>query len=267
MSYTFVTGLIDLGRRESRPGTKQLSDYLALARPLLDSGLPLCVFVEPHVKELLADCENRTNLTFMTIDETRLDSDYEEYKRYDLPKVRDPVKDTHWYMLTQAQKTRWMVAASSANRFSTDSFCWVDFGINHNVRLDAAAYHRTLSRFRPARPDEIIVPFLSRTPLPGDLREEVFINSFQSFVAGSNLAGGRDMIAWLDSAQTQKIREFQQVHGTLTWESNIWSVLLHENPQLFTCYRARWNADLIRSFPTIGKNSIAAQLARALGLR
>ena len=134
--------------------------------------------------------------------------------------------------------------AIEENPFQTEQFVWIDFGIFHMIRdeLYFAVALKNLVRkhYKQVRIGSCVDLYY---PCTKDVFREVLW-----YFAGSIFGGGK--VQLLEFADTMKDFTTQLIleKHHIMWEINIWYILFHSNPQLFSCYRCNHNLSILENY-------------------
>lgn len=254
MACTFVTGYIDLQLLEIRPQTKTFEDYAKLSVPILKSGLKLVVFCDcadiDTIRQVLIDFPASANMRLIQVD-PRSDLRYNTpaFHAADLPETCNRDKDTHWYMMVNLQKAHWVEHVIELNPFGTETFCWIDLGLNHIVRADdfqMRCFMETTAEILSRMPPSKIVCGSSLFPFSS---EQVSVDSYTGLMIGGLVGGKADAWRWLARAQEEVSLTLFKQHNKLTWETLIWQILYLLEPTRFALYPSAFDC---RVFQNLG---------------
>jgi hypothetical protein len=260
--YTFVTAFVDLNELEPRPSRKSRRIYLDMAESLLPSGINFVCFCQPENKsEVETIAKSRSDSIYIA--DVKLDDlrrKHEEVFFAKLPRKRDPVKDTHWYLAITHHKIHWMQKAAEINPFNTRDFCWIDFGINHIIHAGPERFNELLRPIDPPPESQVICGSL-RTPNAVMSDMSSYVNDFDAtHVAGTVLAMRNCMIEWFATQQDEIIAEILASQNLATWEATVWGIMTHRFPERFRVYEVTgWNESLLINFPRRLSNACGAK--------
>lgn len=218
MNVTFVTAFV-LPRDGvvSRP----VDVYRKEFQYLLDSGVPLYVYLDERCEWDIPGAERIRIQTDWLPDDPQL------------PRNRNPTKDTVDYMCIQAMKLD--LVARAASKCTTPYLAWIDLGVFHMMQDKRAAQEqlRTLAD-RTYPHDKLIAPGCWSSGMYD-------LDSVCWRFCGSFVLGHRDL--W-GPAYARQMELMQSFLPKLTWEVNVWSRM----DEWFRVYPADHN-DLLLSIP------------------
>lgn len=174
-----MTALFDLERRE-RIGRRTVADYLRAFGFVVDLGVPIVAYVDPHLVGPVERIVARHGGTVHVVPR-RL----EELTRYawidrvgSLPPFDNahPRKDTALHQIVNWSKLDLLVETIGENPFGTDRFGWIDAGIAHVAWSPEAV---------PAPSEEVAVLQL-KAVAPGEVEDR---NAFLRWERGRIAAG------------------------------------------------------------------------------
>jgi hypothetical protein len=132
-NVTFVTSYIKIYEYDYDI-TKTFEKRLELFLKLADTGINICIFVSPEFEEIFTEiCKKYENIKLIDIyskDKLRFSNNYfPEVDLYELPNIKNNIKDTKNYMYLMNSKIDFVKKAIDKNPFSNDYFCWFDFSL------------------------------------------------------------------------------------------------------------------------------------------
>ena len=132
---TFVTAYINYYKTPIENSTHQLR--LSRFTPLLESNIPLCIFVTQDCVEILHQYLQRQSVNsksytkLIVLKESFFESSsiYLQSACKNLPKHRFPPKDTFDFMCYGHTKIEFLRQTCQINPFHTEFFAWIDYDI------------------------------------------------------------------------------------------------------------------------------------------
>lgn len=210
MTAAVLTSMLVL-QRDGR-ATRPLDRYFAAFDRLAACGLPIDLYLDPALAgRRFAPGVNVLPMAFDELPARRATRD----RVTELPPQRNAEKDTADYLAIVNAKTE-LVARSVARHPDASVYAWVDFGLFHVIRDDAAAIRRLRALAHSPPPgDRVVIP--GCTAAPRDDWRAVDWRFCGGFFYGSAAA----------------IRRFAALHveafrawlPALTWEVNVWGRL------------------------------------------
>jgi len=218
MSATlFVTALLDLGA--TAPELKPVETRLAHFRSLVNTGIPLCVFVSSAyaaaMQDICRECPNVHLHRCLELCETPTHRLCEPYNN-SLPAIRNIVKDTAEFLTLMNAKLDFMYEAAQAH--DTQQLAWIDFNVWHVVK-DAELTAANLQRIAASELalDQVCIPGCwPAGPVARDRISWRFCGGF--------FLGKKEAIARFIEVYKQQVPAILAERG-LTWEVNVWALL------------------------------------------
>jgi hypothetical protein len=235
MSLTYVTAFLKIYTESG----KSLTDRLAHALPLLNSKIPLVVFISSCYLDLVqALCRGRQQIIFHVCELADTDT-YRmlEQFRDKIPAQRNHEKDTFEFLALMNAKAEFVSKVAEQNPFQTKYFAWVDFSIFHVLKNPLVSQRRLEQLCVSELTCSLVVPGCwDRQPyVSGDAIHWRFCGGFYM---GTQAA----------------VKQFYQLHKTYlpktfnkcSWEVNYWAYIEQVEPTFpFSWYKADHNDSIL----------------------
>jgi len=228
---TIVTAFIqDINKNPSR----NLEEYINFGKKLLNIPNPKIVFIDyksyRDFFETSDDIFPLTTFVPMRKEDIYLYNYKEALTDFHLQGNED--KDTIDYLFVQCNKTEWIVKAIELNRYKTEQYIWIDFGINHMIRekenFESWVLKMTEQRYNHVR--------IAACKYKGySVSYDVYRTltwTFAGSVFGGNINGLLDFALLTKKEILKTIREKK----TIMWEINIWYLIYRQYPDFFDMY-------------------------------
>jgi hypothetical protein len=246
-NITIVTAFIT---RVNTRKDRDVSWYLERGKKLLSSAIPKVVFIQKEMISIVQNIQPSFN-HYIVVDI----SDIYLYKyRSQVNNVvttNNPLKDTIEYFMVQCNKTEWIREAIILNKFKTDQFVWMDFGIYQFYEQELKEnneihFERDLTYLSMKNYNKIRFPYI--WPIEEFNIIDKSKNSVLWFFPGSLFGGNK--INLLEFANRMKIKclDLVQLEKTLLWEVNIWPEIYFECLDLFDLYFGDHSPKIITNY-------------------
>jgi hypothetical protein len=228
-----VTGLVDLGRWESRQ--RSCAEYIAQAKSLLSCPFPLILFSDADNREELLSLRPKQASTHWLDAEFHPSEDELAVLTQGLEKSTipwNPSKDTARYFCLMREKVRWLRRAALINPFASECLWWIDIGYLHTTYDDL---ERVLSKAPPV--GQIRLGELSYVPRTVREDRHRFYYSHWWPVGGGVLAARPAEFEWLDEQLDAEWRWTIEHHMPVTDEMML-GFIRYQHPERFDVYYA-----------------------------
>jgi hypothetical protein len=200
---------------EERIGTKSIEFYFQQFKRLVDTGIQIHLFLQSSMISLYKEVIGEPNNVFLEIQEFE---DLELYKNllnidYNLPSSKTDSKDTANYIIVQNSKIYLVKKAIDTNKYNSDSFAWIDFGIGHVIKKN-----ETLEDLKNIKLNKGLY-------IPGCYgQRNIDLNRICWRFCGGFFIGDKDSLEEFYNLYQQKFRELVENTKILSWEVNIWAI-------------------------------------------
>ncbi len=239
---TFVTAFYPLKRVEQSDILK-IEEYMNLFKKLVATGVKLIFFHDddPVIQATLEDLKDAKNLNCVRVPFTNLNTyiavdDAQSEKVIALPSKRNHGKDTRDYLIVQNSKSEFIKIASSI--LPSKFYAWIDAGIFKIIKEgeDLAYYLQNI----PDIPENKIT-------IPGCWDKGVNLQVLNDQI-NWRFCGGFIMVPseLVNKFNTLCLNQLQKTLnvGKITWETNNFTAIEIENPDLFNWYKGDHNLSM-----------------------
>ena len=244
MSFTLVTGFIDRTRYDPGAPKRPVEFYLEHGKALLALPVPKVVFMEEHIQELLKDALAVAPTTHV-VTTTKEAMEYWPLRPRmlvcPLPPGANPEKDTHDYFILMLNKLQWCCQAAEANPWGTETFVWMDFGINYLLKTMPLQEAVTKTQW-DVQLGKIRIPGCWPLYYPISYPTALCWHFCGTLFAGDKTALTRAQV--LQKVVVDQLLE----NGMATWEVTVWSHIAQLDPTLYDWYPADHNDLLFSRF-------------------
>jgi len=231
---TFVSAFMTIYPSDSPYATKDVRWRFDRFFHLLETGIHLCVYVDPTGEELLQQCVELFPDTLKLMRVVRLQDTWvhklcEQYDTVGLPASRNEPKDTYEYMVLMHSKVEFLHDVAQQNPWGSTHFAWIDFNITHVFKdlVGSQAFLRGLASSRLA-PSYLLVPgcWSSPTdPLTDDGVRDKILGRIHWRFCGGFFLGDRASVIGFHQCYVDHFPEFLFKYRQMTWEVNFWAWL------------------------------------------
>lgn len=221
-----------------------ITQYYELGKPLLMSSVPKIIFVDKIMFDLIGDNYDKTNTFIVEID--KHDSYLYKFQhlidKFQLNSTNYS-KDTIEFMFTMCNKTEWIRKAIEINKFNTDHFIWIDFGIRHIFKeFNNDIFTKKINKLQFKTYDNLRIGGI------WDVKCNYGIDIYKDvawYFAGGVFGGNiKSLIKFSDLMMTKCIKTIKE-HNTIMWEVNIWYLIYLEDNLMFNIYKCDHNFSII----------------------
>jgi hypothetical protein len=231
---TIVSAFINRYEKDS----EEFISYLKRGEDLLKLDQSKIIFIDEDIYDKIREFENEKT---KIIKINKRDLYLNRYKNKISNKnliTDNPEKDTIDYIIIQCNKTEWIREAINLNRFNTDEFVWIDFGITQFKKLIDNFPKIERNIIKNVRIGQIWN--LSREP------NEIY-KKVNWFFAGGVFGGGSESLLIFADLMRDKCKELCN-KGILMWEVNIWYLIWKDHSDLFNPYYCDHNESIIFNY-------------------
>jgi hypothetical protein len=234
--------LTNINKRNDRP----IEKYIEYGKLFLSIRVPKIIFIEKHIFDEHYTCfaEDEYNFfVFTQMDHLMLHEYKDKITEFEV-NGGNTNKDTIEYMFVQCNKTEWVRWSIEFNRFKSDQFIWIDFGIAHMINdynlMSSAITDLCNKKYSKVR---IAGCWNIETPYRFNIYKDIVW-----YFAGSVFGGDKNNLLEFADKMHKKCLEIIQVNKHIMWEINIWYILYFENKHLFDIYKADHNLSIITNY-------------------
>lgn len=245
---TLVSGFIS---NVNKKDGFSLQRYFELGKYLLMANIPKIIIVD----KIMYDYIHSQNVNYdekITYFINRELTDlymYEKLSDINTSNVStdNPNKDTKEYMLTICNKTEFMREAIKINKYNTDNFVWVDFGIKHIFGCSNEEYINKLDNLQKKQYQNIRIANVWNWRLDRRYKINIYSN-VTWFFAGGVFGGHKDKLILFADLMKKEVETLINEHNALIWEVNLWYKIYLSNPKIFDPYKCDHNATIIDNY-------------------
>jgi len=225
---TIVTAFIqNINHNPSR----NLEEYIDFGKKLLNIPNPKIVFIDPDsYRDFFLEEIPLTTFIPMKKEDIYLYHYKEELTDFHLQGNAD--KDTIDYMFVQCNKTEWVTRAIELNRYKTEQYIWIDFGINHMIR-EKDHFENWILKMTEKRYDNVRIASCKYKGY------SVSYNVYRTLTwtfAGSVFGGNVDALLEFAFLAKKEILKTIREKKSIMWEINIWYLIYRQNLDFFDMY-------------------------------
>jgi len=242
-STTLVTAFYNVYENDHKLGwSEQRKEW---AKQLFELPIPIMVFCDStESKELLELLTNRPLTTIINKKKTEFQcwqTIQNMQMQLRLPNVRNPYKDTPYYMALVNCKPEIMMEAATQNPYNTTHFAWVDMGIAKITSTSAIMKELYHSLSRPNQMQGLVLPGIWE-------HVQHHIEQPNWRFAGGIFLGQQDAIISFGQICIKYYASFLEETQTHLWEVNYWAWLEKHGllPQPYKWLRSDHNDTLIQ---------------------
>jgi hypothetical protein len=224
------------------PSEKYLKDGILL----LKAKIPKIIFIDENIYDELKKYENDSSCIIPIKKKDLYFNDYKDsLENFDL-NTNNKTKDSLEYMFTMCNKTEWIKKAIELNKFDTDSFIWIDFGIRYIFKNDSdESFIEKIEKLKDKEYEKIRIGSI------WDIHVHYSLNIYKDiswYFAGGVFGGKKELLLEFADKTKNKCIEVITEQKTIMWEVNIWYMIYLENQSIFNCYKCDHNESLIINY-------------------
>ena len=224
---------------------RSIETYLKLGSLLLEANIPKIIFVDKIMYDIIKEYNNENTLILV----------YDMVSSYLYDYINDdclsnfgvnsptPEKDTKEYMFIMSNKTEWVKEAIKINKFHTNNFVWVDFGIRHMFQTDDN-FIKSIENLNKQY-DKIRIASIWNPDIP--IHSDIY-NTITWYFAGSIFGGDIESLILFSEKMKELCLKIIIERKALMWEVNIWYLIYKDNSELFDCYNSDHNESILNHY-------------------
>lgn len=229
---TIVSGFIYLENNKNR----SLEKYIEYGFKLLKLDQNKIIFIDEKVFEYFENFQNENTILIKIKFEDLYLYKYKNLLKDWSVNTENGSKDTLDYMIIQCNKTEWVKQAIELNKFSSEQYLWLDFGIYNMIK---------------EMPNKFINYNKVRISKIWDLNKEYNKDIFKDvnwYFAGTVFGGDKDKLILFAELVKNKCEHLIKNNKHLMWEVNIWYLVWKENKDIFDPYFSDHNQSVINNY-------------------
>jgi len=234
---------------------KTVDKYLNYGRQLMKINIPKVLFIDATLIDSLASSVNEYN----TLIPYKLTDMYLYQYRDKLKNVKvcssNPPKDTIEYFMVQCHKTEWVKQAIELNKYDSQQYMWIDFGIYQFIDRLTGTPEDKFEKFSQA----MYQIEYQQTPvvrMPGMWNMDSCCPDWYNYLkihicwyfAGSLFGGHHTALVQLADLTRQQCLKMINTDSWLVWELNMWYLVYREHPQIFEQYKAKHDLSIFENY-------------------
>jgi hypothetical protein len=221
---------------------------------LIKSVTPKIIFVDELMYDMIGNNYDETNTLIVKISKSDLYLyNYTSYlTKFNLNSTNQ-LKDTLEFMFTMCNKTEWINQAINLNKFNTNNFIWIDFGIRYILNEQNMSYctdeefMEKINQIQHKTYDDDKVRIGKIWDLTLNYNIDIY-KDIAWYFAGGIFGGNITSLTNFADLMKKKCIEIMVNKNTIIWEVNIWYLIYIENTHLFDTYYCNHNKSLIDNY-------------------
>lgn len=240
MTITIVTGFFDLPKR-GLGLSKSLDVYFEKAEKLMQVPCPMIIYCDPELVERILNMRSKYNLESKTLCVGCAFEDLEYYIQYFQMATSalriNPLlngnaqKDTPAYFVLNWSKITLLQKSIESNPFSSTHFLWIDFGVCHVAKTSETTFTDILS-FQFDKIRCLCMKHVCKTELQN---MQLYYSYRWGKIAGGVFGGSREYLTQLITKYDYKLETLLKQNFAIM-DEQIFSLLMHESPEIFDVY-------------------------------
>ena len=229
---TIVSAFIYLENNKNR----SLEKYIEYGFKLLKLDQNKIIFIDEKVFEHFENFQNENTILIKIKFEDLYLYKYKSLLNNWKINTDNPTKDTLDYMITICHKSEWVKEAIELNKFSSEQYLWLDFGIYHMIK---------------DMPNKFNIYNKVRISKVWDLNKEYNKDIFKDvnwYFAGTVFGGDKDKLILFAELVKNKCEHLIKNDKHLMWEVNVWYLVWKENKDIFDPYFSDHNQSVINNY-------------------
>ncbi|MBW1785271.1 MAG: hypothetical protein JRK53_01430 [Deltaproteobacteria bacterium] len=282
MEPTIVTGIMDIGRGrlEGNPWARPFSYYRTGLIKLMARPHPMIIYIQRRDENLVYSHRRHSPTEIVIVEPEHLASQFPYYDMLQgilhsetwlrqTPRMRSSLQYLlDEYLPLNMMKSYWLKEAAAKNPFNTTAHLWIDGGIYGNPRFPQLGGFSTTPVFDTPLFMLCCMPCIVRNEMHGFARNAMKRYAGVSrvyFRALGGILGGPSecVVQVVDLYDDMLHRTLKEGH--LGTEENIFTILMHRFPDLFTAYHPVLKR-IVLNQKWVARESRALGLLEALGV-
>ena len=220
--------------------------YYENGKLLLKSTVPKIIFLDEPMLNLVGEDYDKSNTILIKInkEDIYLNSYRVLLTNFNL-KTDNSDKDTIDYIFTICNKTEWIKTAILLNKFNTNNFIWIDFGIRYIFKCSDDEFTEKLNNLHNKMYNKIRVGKIWNIDITYCI--DIYKNIAWYF-AGGVFGGNKTQLLLFSEKMKNKCIEIITTKNTLMWEVNMWYLVYLDNKELFDTYFCDHNNSIIDNY-------------------
>lgn len=214
---------------------RSLDTYIEYGKKLLSVPNPKIVFIDAYSYNMFfkenADCYPTTTFVVTQKEDIYLYNYKDELTDFYI-NTGNPEKDSIDYLFVQCNKTEWVTKAIDMNKYKTEQFIWIDFGIYHMINDEEVLRDGVLKMTDKSYDCLHIASCKYKGYSVNYNVYEIVTWTFSGSVFGGNIDSLLKFASYTKSEIIKTIRE----RKSIMWEINIWYLIYRKNIEFFDFY-------------------------------
>lgn len=244
----FITGI-------NQSPDKTIDKYLEYGSQLMRVRIPKIIFIDETLYEKVSQFMDE----YTMIIPYKLTDIYMYQYRDKLKNVKvattNAKKDTIEYFMVQCHKTEWIRKAIQINKYDSEQYMWIDFGIYQFIDKLNLAYEEKFNKFTESL-YQIEYQKTDKVKMPGMWNMNACCTDMYNYLklhvcwyfAGSLFGGHKDtLIKFADYTRDRCLKMITE-DSWLVWEVNVWYLVYCEHPELFIQYKAQHDLTIFENY-------------------
>jgi len=236
---TFVTAFFNV-KDYNNPG-KSVEGYFNLFKKLINTGIPLSVYISPEYKDRIDDIiKDNLNVKISKVIDIKDTWVYKtvNIQNIKLPEHRNLLKDSFEYMVCQNCKIECIADTIEKNPFNTEQFAWIDLGIFHVLQSEDKSINMLKKiAYTPAN-DCLIFPGCWK-------KGYIYTNHINWRICGGFWLGTKNKLTDMWHRYKEFLPKFIEKYNIMVWEVNLIAAMEAETDWTFEWYSAGHDSSIL----------------------
>jgi hypothetical protein len=213
--------------------------YIRYGQKLMNVKIPKILFIDETLLDKIPnpDPEYNTIIPYKFTDMYLADY-VDKLNKFEL--VGNPAKDTIKYVMVQCHKTEWIKKAIEMDKYHTEQYMWIDFGIyqfidklNLQEEEKDKKFSDYLHRIEIQKPKLVRIPYVW---LGAGVACPDIYSHICWYFAGSLFGGHKDSLLKFAELMKERCLQIIEEKSHLMWEINVWCIVYGKHPEVFELY-------------------------------
>lgn len=226
---------------------RSIDKYIEYGKLLLQSSINKIVFIDELLFDQFTEYINDNTILIKIKKEEIYLYEYKDCVTNFTLDTTNSSKDTLEYMFLMCSKTEWIKKAIELNKFDSDNYIWVDFGIRHIFTCSNEEFIEIINKVKYKNESNDLLRIGAIWNLNVKYNIDIYKNICWYF-AGGVFGGNKKALLNFSVIMKNKCIEIITTKNTIMWEVNIWYLIYLETPELFDIYYCNHNNTLIENY-------------------
>jgi len=224
---------------------RSIDKYIELGKILLKSNVNKIIFIDESIIDKFKKYNNANTYIIPFKKENIYLYDYiNKITNFQLNTIT-PGKDTIEYMFINIYKTEWLRMAIENNKYNTEQFIWIDFGIKHMFTDNETNFLNKLERLNNSNYNHIRIASIWN--VNSNTNKDKYKDILWYF-AGSVIGGSAKLLIPFADLVKNETLTIINTYNTIMWEVNIWYLVYINNKELFEPYYCNHDSSIIDNY-------------------